>query len=303
MRDRRNGLGFHGEGADVEAALCAGRGPRGEIGLRGDVGHLELHVGIQRRNIAAHVHTHPDAGHQRLFDIESHPHIAHVEDRHHRVTAADQFALLGDDRRDLARDGRVDHCVAEIRFHLADGSFGLTNTGRSGLLVLLAGPVRRHVVLRLGGQRRRLHSLVVGRGFVELLGGHYPVVIKVLHTFEGLAGQFQPRLRLLPHVQRGLDLLDARTGYGGSVQGCGGALHGLGLLEFGVQLGRRERVEQLPFLHAVALGDFHVVDASRDLRRGFVGGTFHRALNQHRGPFGEVPADQYDREDDDRGGR
>ena len=33
------------------------------------------------------------------------------------------------------------------------------------------------------------------------------------------------------------------------------------------------------------------------------GGALHRALNQRRGPFGEVPADQYDREDDDRCGR
>ena len=59
----------------------------------------------------------------------------------------------------------------------------------------------------------------------------------------------------------------------------------------------------ITLLHAVALGHFHVVDAARNLRRGFVGGALHRALNQRRGPFGEVPADQYDREDDDRCGR
>ena len=193
--------------------------------------------------------------------------------------------------------------IADVRLHLADSPFGLADAGRGGLLVLLAGAVRRHVILRLGGQRRGLHGLVVGRGLVELLRRNHSVVVEVLHALVGLAGQFQPGLRLLPHVHRGLDLLHAGAGQRHGVQRGGGALHGLGLPELGLQFGRRERVEELSLLHAVALGHFHVVDAARNLRRGFVGGALHRALNQRRGPFGEVPADQYDREDDDRCGR
>ena len=254
---------------------------------------------------ACGVHAGPDpkARKQRLLHVEGHPQVAHVEDGHHRIAAADQFALLGDDRRDLARHGRIDHRVADVRLHLADSPFGLADAGRGGLLVLLAGAVRRHVILRLGGQRRGLHGLVVGRGLVELLRRNHSVVVEVLHALVGLAGQFQPGLRLLPHVHRGLDLLHAGAGQRHGVQRGGGALHGLGLPELGLQFGRRERVEELSLLHAVALTDLHVVDAPRDFRRGFVGRALHRALYQHRGRFPEVPTDQHDRDDDDHSGR
>jgi len=72
-------------------------------------------------------------------------------------------------------------------------------------------------------------------------------VVEVLHAVVGLARQFQPGLRLLPHVQGGFDLLDA-----GACQGClvecrGGALHGLGLLEFGLQLGGQSVSSSCPF--------------------------------------------------------
>ena len=299
----RHRPGLDGEGADVEPSLRARRRPCREVGLCGDVGHLELDVVVQRRDIAAHAGADADPRKQGLLDVEGHPQVGQVEDGHHGIAAAHQFALFGDDGRNLARHGRIDHRVADVGFDLAHGSFGLADTCRSGLLVLLAGSVRRQVVLRLGGQRRGFHRLVVGRRLVQLLLGDYPLVVEVLHAVVGLARQFQPGLRLLPHVQGGFDLLDA-----GACQGClvecrGGALHGLGLLEFGLQLGGRERVEQLPLLHAVALTDLHVVDAPRDFRRGFVGRALHRALYQHRGRFPEVPTDQDDRDDDDHSGR
>ena len=298
---RTDGFGLDGESADVEAALRAGCGPCCEVGLHGDVGHFELHVVVEGRDVADHARTHIEGREQGLLDIEGHPHVAGVEDGHHGVAAADELALLGDDRRNLARHRGVDHCVVDIGFDLVHCALGLENLGRSGLLILLAGAVAGHGILSLCGLGRRLHRLVVGGGLVELLGRNDALVVEVFDALVGLAGQFEPGLRLLPHVACGLDLLDAGTGNGGLVQSRSGASDGLGLLELGVEFGRGERVKELAFLDPVALRHLHAVDAARHFRRSLVGRALHRALDQQRRVFGEITADERRRHDDQYG--
>lgn len=218
------------------------RGPCGEIGLRSDVGDVEVDIAVECGHIAAQALAHSDLWHQRLLDVERHPHVAHVEDGDHGITAAHQLALLGDDRRDFARNGRIDHRVAQVALHLRYDACGLPHLCRGGGFLLLRGAVDRQVVLRLGGRGGRGHGVVLRLRLVEFLRRHDPLFVERFHAVEGLLGQFASGLRLLPHVERRFDLLHAGAGEHFLVDCRRCAPHRFGLLQFGVQFGRGERV-------------------------------------------------------------
>ena len=146
--------------------------------------------------------------------------------------------------------------------------------------------------MSLRGHLRCYHGAVVGIRLIELLLGHHPLVIKSLHTVIGLLCQLLAGLSLLPHVERRLDLLHARTRQSLLIQSRCRALHSLGLTQLGIEFGRRQHIQQLSLGHMIALLDLHLLDAARNLRRSLVGCTLDRTLN-YRGlrPL-EVPSDK-----------
>lgn len=278
------GFGFDGKGADVEAALRACCGPGGEIGLHSDIGHLELHAAVQGRDIACHTGSDMDVGHQILLDVEGHPYVAHIENRHYGITRSDQFAGFGDDRRNLARYRGVNQGIRKIGLHFRNGAFGLPYLGGCRLFLLLAGSVEYQFALRFGRTLGRLHRLQVGAGFIQLLGRNDALFIEVVHAVEGFLGQQQSCLGFFPEIQCGFLLLDTGAGEGFLVHGRCGALHGFGLLQLGIQFGGRERVEQFALGDVLSLLYFHLLDTAGNFRRSFVCSTFHRSLDvQGRG--------------------
>ncbi len=116
------GRAFDGERADVESALRARCGPCGEIGLHGDVAHLELQVAVQRRHIADHARADPDVcGSIVSFTLKTThrslmSRIATTDSLVASAIAAASPAITV--RRNLAaRDGRIDHRIADVGLH------------------------------------------------------------------------------------------------------------------------------------------------------------------------------------------
>lgn len=225
-----------------------------------------------------------DVGHQILLDVEGHPYVAHIENRHYGITRSDQFAGFGDDRRNLARYRGVNQGIRKIGLHFRNGAFGLPYLGGCRLFLLLAGSVEYQFALRFGRTLGRLHRLQVGAGFIQLLGRNDALFIEVVHAVEGFLGQQQSCLGFFPEIQCGFLLLDTGTGEGFLVHGRCGALHGFGLLQLGIQFGGRERVEQFALGDVLSLLYFHLLDTAGNFRRSFVCSTFHRSLDvQGRG--------------------
>ncbi len=262
--------------------------PCREIGLHRYVGHFQLDVAVEGGHVTRHARADLYARQHGLLDVERHPHVRRVEYGDDGITRAHQFALLGDDGRHLAVDGRIYHGVADVRLHLAHRALGLKHLSGRGFFLLLACAVQREVVLGFGGHLGGLHGAVVGLGLVVFLRGNHTLLIQGLHAFESLLGELLAGLCLLPHVQRGLFLGLARSGQSLLVHRGGRAFHRFGLTQFGVQLGCREHVKQFAFGHLLSLLDLHLLDAARYLRRCLVTRALHCALNYRGFRFFEV---------------
>ena len=124
-----------------------------------------------------------------------------------------------------------------------------------------------------------LWAPALASGPVAFLLGYYAAVIEVLHAPVGLLGYCEGGLGLAQQVGGGVDNLAARAGIDFLVLGLGGAVHGLGLAELGLDY-RRVYVRQgVAGMHGVALVGIKFDHAARQFARDTYCSAFYLALD------------------------
>ena len=211
--------------------------------------------------------------------VEGHVHILHFGNVHDGRSCAHEFTLLRENLAHLACTGGDEHGFAEVRIDFAHGAAGFFHQCHGCCSVFAVGTIDGHIILCLGRLLGGDGGIALSGNLVQFLCCHHAFIVQALDAFVGFLGDFESRFCFLPHLVGSANLLLACAALGLAVLRHSSRLCGLGLCQFGVNIGCFEQCQRVASVHLVALFHVEAVDASRHFARYAILFGFGLSLN------------------------
>src|ERR1700722_5675006 len=299
---RRNGIGAHLEGPEVEVAGRARRAPTRIFATRLDKLDLRLDFLVAERGRS---HFEPVADlqplDQILAQIEPKPDVVEVVEREKRHAGRDIFPELRSDLIDLRGDRRLDRELVDVGLDRVDARLRLEHIGPSNLTLFLGRAIHRLVIGQLGAVLPPPRDFERVRRLVEPLQRRIARAGKVLDAGVSLVGELEIGLGALKRSFLLRNDFRARADQNVGELGLCDVNAGLGLAPFGDQLRIVDLKQQLPGGDVLPALDGTLADSAVDPRGDVDAGRVGFALDDERLRPRQIPdREAHDPRNDER---